>query len=37
MTADEYLKIIINNKKADNITIDDWRLASVKTTLFSLL
>lgn len=33
MTADEYLKIIITNKKADNITIDDWRLASVKTTL----
>jgi hypothetical protein len=33
MSADEYLKIIITNKKADNITIDDWRLASVKTTL----
>ena len=33
MTADEYLKIIIANKKADNITIDDWRLASIKTTL----
>lgn len=33
MTSDEYLKIIIANKKADKITIDDWRLASVKTTL----
>lgn len=33
MTADEYLKIIIATKKADNITIDDWRLANVKTTL----
>ncbi len=33
MTADEYLKNIIANKKANNITIDDWRLSSVKTTL----
>lgn len=33
MTADEYLKIIITNKKADNLTLDDWRLSSVKTAL----
>ena len=33
MTANEYLKIIIANKKADTITIDDWRLSAVKTKL----
>jgi hypothetical protein len=33
MTADEYLKIIIANKKADPMTIDDWRLTAVNTTL----
>ena len=33
MTADEYLKNIIANKKADSITIDDYRLTSVKSAL----
>ena len=33
MTAEQYLKNIIANKKADSITIDDWRFTSVKTTL----
>jgi hypothetical protein len=33
MTADEYLKRIITNKKADSITIDDYRLINVKSTL----
>ncbi|WP_312322043.1 nucleotidyltransferase domain-containing protein [Soonwooa sp.] len=33
MTSDEYLKIIIAKKKADSISIDDWRLTNVKTTL----
>ena len=33
MTADEYLKIIIDNKKSDNITIDDWRFVTIKTAL----
>ena len=32
MTADEYLKIIIINKKADPMTIEDWRLTAVNTT-----
>ena len=35
MTPDEYLKIIISNKKADSITIDDWRLASIKSALLT--
>lgn len=33
MTSDQYLRNIIANKKADSITIDDWRLANVKSTL----
>jgi hypothetical protein len=33
MKADQYLRNIIANKKANNITIDDWRLIDVKTTL----
>lgn len=33
MTADEYLKIIISNKRANTITIDDYRLTDVKSTL----
>jgi len=33
MTADEYLKTIIATKKADSISIDDWRLTNVKATL----
>ncbi len=33
MTAEEYLKNIITQKKADSITIDDYRLNNVKLTL----
>lgn len=33
MTADQYLRNIIANKKADSISIDDWRLTNVKSTL----
>ena len=33
MTSDQYLRNIIAIKKADSITIDDWRLASVKSAL----
>jgi hypothetical protein len=33
MTADEYLKDILSYKKAEAITLDDWRLSSVKSTI----
>lgn len=33
MTADEYVKQIIANKKAENITLNDTRLLTVKSTL----
>ena len=33
MTADQYLRNLIANKKADSLSIDDWRLTNVKSTL----
>lgn len=33
MTADEYLKNIIAQKRANSITIDDYRLSNVKSTI----
>ena len=33
MTADEYLKQIIANKKAESMTLNDWRLINLKTVL----
>lgn len=35
MTTDEYLFQIIANKKAESISIDDWRLTDIKTSLTS--
>jgi hypothetical protein len=33
MTADEYLRLIIANKKAETMTLSDWRLANVIRTV----
>jgi hypothetical protein len=35
MTADEYLKIILTTKKADSISLSDWRLNNIKTIITS--
>lgn len=33
MTPNEYLEVMVTSKKAAPITIDDWRLTSIKSTL----